>query len=253
MNGKFSNDYLLDKKVKIFQPIDGYRASTDAVLLAAAVDIASGKKIKILDVGSGTGAVSLCLAQRCGGNKCEIHGLELQPELAALANYSAQENNFDFVHFFNEDIRGKINCEQVKPCEYNVVVTNPPYSENDMPSPNQSKATAHNHSQFSLRQWLLFCLKMTRPFGRIYMINRVEALPVFIATLHESVGGITILPIYSKENQEAKRIIVMAQKDSKSPCRILKPFVTHSDEGSYTDKAQQILRGGKSFKDLAEI
>lgn len=34
----YSEDYLLNKRVKIFQPTDGYRASTDAVLLAAAVN-----------------------------------------------------------------------------------------------------------------------------------------------------------------------------------------------------------------------
>ena len=46
MISDYSNDYLLDKKVKIFQPLDGYRASTDAVLLAASVDLPQEKKIK---------------------------------------------------------------------------------------------------------------------------------------------------------------------------------------------------------------
>ena len=54
-----TSDYLLDKKVKIFQPVNGYRASTDAVLLAAFVSVS--KYGKILDVGSGTGMRALCL------------------------------------------------------------------------------------------------------------------------------------------------------------------------------------------------
>lgn len=58
----YTNDYLLDKKVKIFQPVNGYRASTDAVLLSSLAQIKNGDSI--LDVGSGTGAVSLCLAHR---------------------------------------------------------------------------------------------------------------------------------------------------------------------------------------------
>ena len=77
---EYTNDYLLDKKVKIFQPVNGYRASTDAVLLSSLVRIKNGDGI--LDVGSGTGAVSLCLAHRLQNLNPQITGLEIQPELA---------------------------------------------------------------------------------------------------------------------------------------------------------------------------
>ena len=40
----YTNDYLLDKQVKIFQPIDGYRASTDAVFLSSLLDENKVKK-----------------------------------------------------------------------------------------------------------------------------------------------------------------------------------------------------------------
>ena len=58
---EYTNDYLLNRQVKIFQPVDGYRASTDAVILSSLVQKVK-KNDKILDVGSGTGAISLCLA-----------------------------------------------------------------------------------------------------------------------------------------------------------------------------------------------
>ena len=69
----YTNDYLLDKKVKIFQPVNGYRASTDAVFLSSILDENNVKEgDKILDVGSGTGAISLCLASRLKDKKVEI-------------------------------------------------------------------------------------------------------------------------------------------------------------------------------------
>ena len=58
---EYTNDYLLNRQVKIFQPVDGYRASTDAVILSSLVQKVK-KNDKILDVGSGTGAISLCLS-----------------------------------------------------------------------------------------------------------------------------------------------------------------------------------------------
>lgn len=250
MKTDFSTDYLLDKKIKIFQPLDGYRASTDAVLLAGMV--AEAKNVKILDVGSGTGAVSLCLAQRFKDFNTKIIGLEIQKDLAQLSEMSAKENNFGFLSYFNRNIKDKQTALEFEPCSFDIVITNPPYSDHDMPSPNLSKAAAHNLNEMNLENWLKFCLKMTKPFGKIFMVNRVEALPQICSVLNGKAGNITILPIYSKKGQPAKRIIISAQKDSKAPCVVSKPFYVHAENGEYTPEAQKILREGKSFKDIFE-
>lgn len=252
MAEEFTDDYLLDKKVKIFQPVNGYRASSDAVLLSSLPDD-NIENARILDVGSGTGAVSLCLAHRLQKNNVKIIGLELQEELANLSSQSAAANGFDFVTFYRADIRQKLNIAAYAPCSFDVVISNPPYSEFDMPSPNASKAAAHNHHNFDLVHWLAFCLKSLKPFGKLYIINRAEALPDICAFLKGKAGNITVLPIHSKENQIAKRIIVAAQKDSKAPCKILPPLITHNADGKYTADSEKILRRGISFGALHKI
>lgn len=238
----FTNDYLLNKKVRILQPVDGYRASSDAVLLASLIE-----NIKlsdtILDVGSGTGAVSLCLAYRFPEN--HITGLEIQPQLADLAKQSADINNFANLVYYQADIRQK--KLPVSPCFFNHVITNPPYSEHDRPSPNLSKALAHNHTDFTLNEWLKFCLKMLKPFGKIYLINRVEAIDEILNTFSKRAGGIKIIPVYSKPGQQAKRILISAQKDSKAPTVICPPFYMYNSDGTYTRAADEILRKGKSL------
>lgn len=238
----FTNDYLLNKKVRILQPVDGYRASSDAVLLASLIE-----NIKlsdtILDVGSGTGAVSLCLAYRFPEN--HITGLEIQPQLADLAKQSADINNFANLVYYQADIRQK--KLPVSPCSFNHVITNPPYSEHDRPSPNLSKALAHNHTDFTLNEWLKFCLKMLKPFGKIYLINRVEAIDEILNTFSKRAGGIKIIPVYSKPGQQAKRILISAQKDSKAPTVICPPFYMYNSDGTYTRAADEILRKGKSL------
>lgn len=235
----YSEDYLLDKRVKIFQPLDGYRASTDAVLLAAAIGKVK-KGDRILDAGSGTGAVSLCLAERFKDNGITIKGLELQPELAELSNLSAQANGFDFLSFENADI---FNYKQDF-CSYAHVISNPPYSESDMPSPNQSKATAHNFRASDLEKWIAFCLKMIKPQGYFYMVNRAEALEDILAAIHGKLGAIEVFPLYSKNGQTAKRVIVKARKDSKAPLIIKEPVVIHEADSTYSGRAHAILRSG---------
>jgi tRNA1(Val) A37 N6-methylase TrmN6 len=240
----YTNDYLLDKKVKIFQPIDGYRASTDAVFLSSLLD---SKKVKkddtILDVGSGTGAISLCLASRLKDVK--ITGIDIQKDLVELSNMSSKENGYDsFLTYINTDIRKKTSLPSGT---FSFVITNPPYSDHDMPSPNESKKLAHNHQDFDLTGWLSFCLKMLKPKGYLLVINRAEAINEIITAIDKKAGSINILPIYSKLGQDAKRVAIIAQKTAKGITKILPPFYTHNEDGSYTDKAQSILRLGKEY------
>ncbi len=245
----YTQDYLLDKRVKIFQPQNGYRASTDAVFLSSM--IAKVKKgDEILDVGSGTGAISLCLASRFCQSEIQIKGLEIQPELAELSNLSAKGNGFDFLKYIHCDIKNKPDF--IKNCSFAHVISNPPYSENDMPSPNKSKALAHNHHGFSLKEWINFCIKMIAPKGYFYMVNRAEAVDEILAEIHGKLGHIEIIPLYSKVNQVAKRVIIRAQKDNHTPTKIHSGFILHQDNGEYTSLAHQILREGKSYDEAIQ-
>lgn len=235
-------DYLLDKKVVIFHPKGLYKASSDAVWVASAVSKVN-KGDSILDVGSGGGAVSLCLASRFRENQINITGIELQEELVKSSSSSAIANGFDFVKFEN----GNIFEVDLKPCSFSHVITNPPYSSFDMPSPNDSKATAHNFKYENLKKWLDFCIKMLKPQGMIYVINRAEALEDIIVHISGRLGAIEVFPLYSKQGQKAKRIIVRAKKDSKTPLIIHSPIIVHNEDGSYSDKAEQVLRSGMAI------
>jgi len=233
-----SDDYLLDKKIKIFQPLNGYRASGDAVLLSSAIQkVKSGEKI--LDLGSGTGAISLCLAHRFP--TAQICGFEIQDELVKLSNMSAKANGFVNLTFSNHDLR---QPDTRWFGQYDHVITNPPYAKDDMPSPNKSKATAHNLNDIDLTSWLKLALKCLRSQGQIYIINRAEAIDEILSVLYGHTGAITIVPLCSKSGQNAKRVLICARKGVHTPTRILPPLIIHKSDGSYTAKAQKILRNG---------
>lgn len=241
----YSQDYLLNKQVTIFQPLNGYRASTDAVFLAAAVShIKRGDSF--LDIGSGTGAVSLCLAARFKDYAPRITGLEIQPELVELSTRSAAANNFDFVKFHCCNI--KHLPQDIPFCSFDHVITNPPYAEHDMPSPNPSKALAHNHLELSLKEWIKFSVKMMKPRGRFYMINRAEALADILAALQPLAGDIHIIPMFSKPSQDkAKRIIVTARKDAHAAATLSRGLTVHDENNLHTKEADRILRLGKGL------
>ena len=245
----YTEDYLLNKKVKIFQPQDGYRAAIDAVFVASLIDETIIKpNSTVLDVGSGTGAISLCLAHRLQNQNICITGIDIQPELVELSNMSAKANGFEnFLNYEICDIRHKTT---LKAGSYDIVITNPPYSDHDMPSPKESKKLAHNHQEFDLTRWLTFSLKMLKPKGYIALINRTEALNEILSAMYNKAGNIRILPLYSKQNQPAKRVLILAQKGSRGLTSILPPLYTHNTDGNYSEQAEQILRGAKGYFEL---
>ncbi len=244
---KHTKDYLLGEKVIINQPVSGYRAAIDAVLANSCINPANIKpNSKILDMGSGTGAISLCLAHRLKDKSPIITGIELQKDLCKLSNKSAKNNAFDsFLSYINLDIK---NIKQeLEPNSFDFVITNPPYTAGGMPSPNNSKATAHIEGEINLSKWIETALKMLKPKGKFIIVHRADRLDDIIASLYHKTGDINIIPLISKLGQDAKRVLIIANKGSKAPLTLKKPVIIHQDNGDYTKEIENILRDGDSI------
>ena len=84
-----TTDYLLNGRVKFYQPKNGFRVSIDSIFLAAALEVQEGESV--LDVGAGVGAASLCLAMRIPHAK--VVGLEIQRSYVRIGYDNVQLNN----------------------------------------------------------------------------------------------------------------------------------------------------------------
>ena len=70
-----TKDSFLGGRLTIEQPLGGFRAGLDAVMLAAAVPAREGDCV--LELGSGAGTASLCLAARIAGVSIDTPGITL--------------------------------------------------------------------------------------------------------------------------------------------------------------------------------
>ena len=86
---RLTQDLFLGGKVILWQSIDGYRAGIDAVLLATSTKPKTNQKI--LDLGCGAGAVSLCVLANFPD--VFVTGLEIMEETVDVAKLNAKENN----------------------------------------------------------------------------------------------------------------------------------------------------------------
>lgn len=236
-----SLDSLIGGEVDLRQPEQGYRAAIDPVLLAAATPAIAGR---VLDVGAGVGAAGLCYAFRVPG--AQVLGLELQSDLAALANENATRNDcHDRVRIVEGDLLRPPS--DFVPSSFDHVMANPPYMPPDRggPPPDPSKAAAMVEGEAGLSAWITFCLDMVKPKGSVTMVHRADRLDELLALFREQAGGIVVVPLWPGGGRPAKRVIVRARRDVRTPLRLTAGLTLHAEDGVYTDEALAILQDGE--------
>jgi tRNA1(Val) A37 N6-methylase TrmN6 len=234
MQTSTTQDALLGGRVRLLQPARGYRVAVDAVLLAAATAPAAGETV--LDLGAGVGAVGLCLAARLPS--CRVVGVELQPDLAALAGRNASANGLaDRVRTLVHDIARPLPAG-LGP--FDCVTTNPPYLAAAVadPSPHPGKALATVESSADLARWLAVATDATRAAGTLTLIHRSDRLDEIVAALRRLGWG----DLAIKRLPPAKRVLLRAHRGGARSLCETPPLPLHEADGAYTQEAEAILR-----------
>ncbi len=231
-------DTLMGGRVRILQGQDGYRAAIDPVLLAASIPATEGQRV--LELGSGGGAASLCLAARVPG--VTITGLEKQTDLVDLAGQSADLSQLgDRVHFLAGDLLSP--PAELVAGSFDHVMANPPYLPADRghPPPDPSRAAANVEGAAALGDWIDGALAMVRHKGRVTIIHRADRIDEILGLMQGRFGAVTVIPLWPMAGKPAKRVIVQGRKGVSSPAVIHPGLVLHDTDGSYTKATNAIL------------
>lgn len=236
-----TDDTLLDGTVIIRQPKYGFRAAIDSVLLPAAINAVSGERV--LEIGAGCGAASLCLARRLAGIR--ISGIEIQPHLVRLAGENIRKNGLEGqVDIMLGDVDKPLPPRLQGPFDH--VMLNPPYlrEANSRSSPNTEKTVANVEGDVPLELWLRSAYGLLRHKGYVTLIHRADRLDDIMFALGRNFGGVTVFPLWPKNGVSAKRVIVRARKGVATPLRLTAGLVLHAENGDFTEMAAAALRGG---------
>lgn len=236
----FTEDTVLGGKVRLRQPLEGYRAGLDAALLAAACDAQADERV--LEVGCGAGAALLAAAVRRPGAR--FTGLERD---AAMLRYAEENIRLNGLQDRTEARAGDAGqpLSRFSRKAFDAVIANPPFFDN--PASLRGPSAARRGAWIAddgLPIWIAFLTKAIRERGTVTLIHRAERLGEILALLGEKAGSFKVRPVHPFPDAPAKRVLVRAVKVGKAPLMLLPPLILHERGGAkHTPQAEAILRG----------
>ncbi|MDD2475311.1 MAG: methyltransferase [Dysgonamonadaceae bacterium] len=203
-----SNIFFKFKQFTLFQDQCAMKVGTDGVLLGAWVNVEDCAKI--LDIGTGTGLIALMLAQR--NADAHIDAIDIDEQCVQQAQLNVANSPFirqieiqhtAFQHFSNATNN-----------KYDLIVSNPPYFQNALKSPDKSRNFARHDNTLSFSDIMAQASLLLNPKGRLAFIlphNCYQQILDEAAKVNLVVHRIT--NVFPLQKKPPKRILVELLKD----------------------------------------
>lgn len=228
-------DALTCGNLFVLQKRQGYRYSLDAYLLAAFVE--ESPAAQVLDIGSGSGVISLLLAAVKG---LSVTGVEIQESIAEMARRSIRFAGLqERINIVSADIR-----EYGGPA-VDAVVSNPPYRPvwTGRINCDQGKAMARHEISLDLDTLLARSSALLKPGGRLYLVYPVWRLTDMITAMRSHrLEPKRIMFVHSTAKSPADICLVCGSKDGGKELYVNRPFFVFAHEGIYTKEMEGVFR-----------
>ena len=186
------------KKFSIQQSKQVFRVGTDGVLLGSMATIENAERI--LEVGTGTGLISMMLAQR--NSHSEILAIDINETAIELASINFENSPFkNRLKVFQQDFKNFNSIEK-----FDLIVTNPPYFlEND----SEKDSTARQQIELSFDHLIKKSAELINETGMLSVIIPFEAGEDFKQKCFENKLLLQKrITIFGIKNSKPKRLIL---------------------------------------------
>lgn len=210
------------------------KVNTDSILLGA---IAHTKGCKqILDLGTGSGLLTIMLAQRTNEN-CNIIGIELEPNAYLQAVENVQNSVWAKRIFIKQ---GDI-MQQTFTAQFDLIVSNPPYFEKSLASKTQERDLARATTTHTHLDWLKQAKNWLSENGRITIILPLDAAETLIAQSPQiGLYCIEKWQILTKIGKLPKRMIVSFHLHERT-CKH-KELIIYNEYNQYTNEFKSLTQ-----------
>lgn len=225
-------DYLPGGKLKIYQDPEEFTFTTDAVLLAHFPHLVT--KAKVLELGSGTGAVSMLLAERGAET---VTGVDINPRMVELMQKSIHANGMAAkVKASVLDIK---DIKKFCPSEsMDLVVANPPYRTGGK---ERIIGTAACHEKTAtLQDFFAAAAYAVRSRGRFALVQLPERFSeAFELALKYKLQPKRLQWVYSALDKPAYIFLMEMAKGGSYGLEVLPPLIIYNADGTLTEAVKK--------------
>ena len=195
---------------------------------------------RILDIGTGTGLLALMLAQK---NEFVIDAIETDKDAFEQASENIIASPWaDRIKVFHADARAPIAIGIEFPKQYDVIICNPPFYENELKGDDSKKNMAHHNEGLLLPELLTIIKKNLKPDGAFFLLLPYKRNEEIRKMLTESDLAIQQLTFVRQSTKHNFFRIILAGK-----LKTCEAVETKIDEISIKDEQDQYTQAFKNF------
>lgn len=198
-----SNVFFKFKQFTVFQDLSAMKVGTDGVLLGAWTNV--DKCNKALDIGTGSGLLALMIAQR--NAKIMIDAIDIDKGSIMQARQNIIHS--PFYHCIEVHHKSFQDLIEQADKRYDLIISNPPYFQNALKSPNLSRSNARHDDTLSFYEILSKGMAFLTDNGRVALILPHEFKEAVL--LHATTEGFyvhRILNVFSVAHKPPKRLLI---------------------------------------------
>lgn len=196
------------KKFTVAQDRCAMKVGTDGVLLGAWAGAVDGDSV--LDIGCGTGLISLMMAQRFPASR--VTGVEVEPEAALQANENVANSPFaDRVSILQGDVRELEGSFQT-------IVCNPPFYSESLVSPCEGRMLARSTQSLSFAQLWESVARLLLSHGLFnVIIPASERIAFHALALEHGFSLLRSCTVQTVATKAPKRVMLCYQRGACTP------------------------------------
>jgi len=237
-----ANTYFQFKEFIVHQEHASMKVCTDACLFGAwAIDKESLQKASsVLDIGTGTGLLSLMVAQKNTHGK--ITAVEIEPNAAGQAGtnftLSPWKERLAMVNASIQDFASNTSST------FDCIISNPPFFESDLPSPDTNKNLAAHSVALPWEEFAQVVSVLLSNDGSFFVF--IPSLRAYTMQKNMEANGLQLMEettVYNKEKQLPFRTCLQFKKGSKKPTSIIRNTIFIKEPNNeYTDLFKSLLK-----------